>query len=197
LLGELERAPAELRLPVLELALPTLRQRPREELAYLSDLLARVQAVETAPRLFDFVLLRLVQTYLGSLPGVEPVRRPRRRDLPDARSAVRVLLATVAAFGTERADAARASYEAGLRSVGWRPEAGDPTFEPPVAQRDLGRLDSALAALTTIRPREKERVLRGVLAAIRSDAVTAPAERELFRVVALAMGCPLPPDVAV
>jgi hypothetical protein len=156
-----------------------------------------VQALETAPRLFDFVLLRLVQTYLRDVPGVEQAPRVRGRDVPSPRSAVRVLLATVAAFGTERAGAARASFEAGLKSVGWRPEAGDPTFEPPAQQRDLGRLDSALAALASIRPREKERVLRGVLATIRADAVTAAEERELFRVVALALGCPLPPDVAV
>lgn len=197
LLGELDRASAELRLPVLELALPTLRQRPRQELSYLSDLLVRLQALETAPRLFDFVLLRLVQTYLGNLPGVEPAALAHGGGRPDARSAVRALLATVAAFGTERPSAARAAYEAGLASVGWRPEVNDPTFEPPTAQRDLGRLDAALTALSSIRPREKERVLRGVLATIRSDAVTATEERELFRVVALAMGCPLPPDVAV
>jgi len=197
LFAEIERAPAELRLPVLELALPTLRQRPRAELGYLSDLLSRVQSLETAPRLFDFVLLRLVKTYLHNVPGAEPAPRLSKRDLPDARTAVRVLLATVAAFGTEETKAARAAYEAGVASVGWSVEAGDPTFEPPGAQRDLARLDSALAALATIRPREKERVLRGVLATIRADAVTATAERELFRVVALALGTPLPPDVAI
>ena len=60
-----------------------------------------------------------------------------------------------------------------------------------------GRLDSALAALALIRPRDKERVLRGVLSTIRADAVTATEERELFRVVALALGTPLPPDVIV
>src|SRR5690606_3603550 len=40
-----ELAPLEprLRLPVLELALPTLRQRPPEQIAYLSELLARLQ----------------------------------------------------------------------------------------------------------------------------------------------------------
>jgi hypothetical protein len=197
LLGELERASAELRLPVLELALPTLRQRPREELRYLSDLLTRVQALETEPRLFDFVLLRLVKTYLHNVPGAEQAPQPSRRDLPDARTAVRALLATVAAFGAEQPAAARAAYEAGIASVGWRPENGDPTFDPLAAQRDLARLDAALAALSSVRPRDKERVLRGVLAAIRADAVTAPEERELFRVVALALGCPLPPDVAV
>jgi Zn-dependent protease with chaperone function len=195
--GELERASAELRLPVLELALPTLRQRPREELEYLWELLTRVQALEPAPRLFDFVLLRILKTYLRDVPGVETAPGPRRRDLPDARSAVRFLLATVAAFGSETASTARAAYEAGIASVGWRLEAAEPTFEPPAAQRDLQRLDSALAALTSIRPRDKERVLRGVLAAIRADAVTATAERELFRVIAISLGCPMPPDVVI
>jgi len=195
LLGELERAPAELRLPVLELALPALRQRPRGELAYVVELTTRVQELETTQSLFDFVLVRLVKAYLRDVPGVDMA--PRRTDRAlDARAAVRALLATVAAFGSEQASAARAAYAAGIASVGWSMEAGDPTFEPPAAMRDLVRLDSALAALASIRPREKQRVLRGVLAAIRADAVTATEERELFRVIAVALDCPVPPDVA-
>jgi len=197
LLGELERASADLRLPVLELALPTLRQRPGEELEYLWELLTRVQALEPAPRLFDFVLLRVLKVSLRDVPGVEPVALPRRRDLPDGRSAVRFLLAAVAAFGNDQPSAARAAYEAGIASVGWGLADGEPTFDPPAAQRDLERLDSALVVLTAARPRDKERVLRGVLATIRADAVTAAAERELFRVIAISLGCPLPPDVIV
>ncbi len=196
LLGELDAASAELRLPVLELTLPTLRQRPREELEYLWELLTRVQQLEPAPRLFDFVLLRLLKIALRDVPGV-PGREQRRHDLPDARSAVRHLLVTVAAFGSDRASAARAAYEAGIGSLGWQVAADEPTFEPPAAQRDLERLDAALAALAPIRPRDKERVLRGVLAAIRADAVTAAPERELFRVIAISLGTPLPPDVVV
>jgi Zn-dependent protease with chaperone function len=195
LLGELERTSAELRLPVLELALPTLRQRPRAELAYLVDLTARVQALEAAPRLFDFVLLRLVKKYLHDLPGADPA--PRATHALGARTAVRTLLAAVAAFGHERSGAARAAYAAGIAAVGWRVEAGEPNFEPLEAMRDLERLDSALAALIPLRPRDKERVLRGVLATIKADAVTAAPERELFRVIAITLDCPLPPDVVV
>jgi hypothetical protein len=196
LLGELDRAAPELRLPVLELTLPALRQRPHAELAYLAELATRVQTLEATPSLFDFVLLRLVKAYLHGVPGVEAA--PRRADSAiDARTAVRVLLATVAAFGNEQASAARAAYAAGIASVGWSVEPAAPTFEPPAALRDLARLDSALAALASIRPREKQRVLRGVLAAIRADAVTAIAERELFRVIAVALDCPLPPDIAL
>ena len=195
LLGELDRAPPEIRLPVLELTLPALRQRPRAELAYLAELMTRVQELETTPSLFDFVLVRLVKAYLRDVPGVEPA--PRRDRALDAREAVRILLATVAAFGNEQASAARAAYAAGIASVGWAVESGAPTFEPPAALRNLERLDSALAALALIRPREKQRVLRGVLAAIRADAVTATEERELFRVIAVALDCPLPPDIAL
>ena len=197
LLGEIERASAEIRLPVLELALPTLRQRPHEELAYLLSLLRRVQELETAPRLFDFVLLRLVKMYLRDVPGVEPVAARRAAQTLDSRAAVRALLATVAAFSSEQPSAARAAYEAGLASVGWRRAEGGPTFEPPAAQRDLERLDSALAALASARPRDKQRILRGVLATIRADAVTATEERELFRVIAIALDCPVPPNVAI
>ena len=68
---------AELRLPVLELALPTLRQRPREQLAYLSELLVRVQELEKTPRLFDFVLVRVLKTYLNDLPGTARAARAR------------------------------------------------------------------------------------------------------------------------
>jgi hypothetical protein len=195
LLGELEQAPAELRLPVLELALPALRQRPRGELAYVVELTTRIQELEATPSLFDFVLVRLVKAYLRGVPGVEPAPRRASRAL-DSRAAVRALLATVAAFGSEEASAARAAYAAGIASVGWSMQPQDPTFEPPAALRDLGRLDAALAALGALRPREKQRVLRGVSAAIRADAVTATEERELFRVIAVALDCPVPPDLA-
>lgn len=195
LLRALDGTAAELRLPLLELTLPALRQRPAAEHAYLVELTSRVQELEPSPRLFDFVLLRLVKKYFQDLPGSEPEAPPAQA--LDARSAVRALLATVAAFGNENPAAARSAYEAGLESVGWRAEAGEAAFDSPTALRDLGRLDSALAALARVRPRDKERVLRGVLAAIRADHVTATAERELFRVIAITLDCPLPPDVVV
>ena len=155
----------------------------------------RLQELETAPSLFNFVLLRLVKAFLRDVPGVDAAPRRADRTL-EPRAAVRVLLATVAAFGSERAADARAAYAAGIASVGWGTDRQDPTFEPPAAERNLERLDAALAALAAIRPREKQRVLRGVLAAIRADAVTATEERELFRVIAVALDCPVPPDVA-
>ena len=103
----------------------------------------------------------------------------------------------MAAFGNEHASGARAAYEAGLKSVGWRREPTDPAFDPPAAARSLEQLDHALGVLAAVRPRDKERVLRAVLAAIRADAVTATEERELFRLIAIVLDCPLPPDIVL
>ncbi len=188
LFGELERASADLRLPVLELALPTLRQRPREQLAYLSELLTRVQELETAPRLFDFVLLRVLKAYLRDVPGVEcrARERARARDRPRrALGRARPARATSQPSATSsRALRARRTRRASPPSVGVC-GAGEPTFEPPAAARDLARLDSALAAVLT----RLGRATRSASCAACSPRfaptpVTATAERELFRVIA-------------
>jgi uncharacterized membrane protein YebE (DUF533 family) len=142
------------------------------------------------------VLLRLIETFLSNMPGTRAApRRAVAKVEPNA--AARSLLRSVAAFGHDTAAGARAAYEAGLASLGWQPQSSDPQFEPPSASRALGELDAVLAALAAIRPREKERVLRAVLAAIKADAVTATEERELFRLIAASLGCPLPPDLAL
>ena len=39
--------------------------------------------------------------------------------------------------------------------------------------------------------------LKAQYAAIRADVVTAVEERELFRLIAIVLDCPLPPDVVL
>jgi hypothetical protein len=191
-------APLEprLRLPVLELTLPTLRQRPPEQIAYLSELLLRLHELERAPRLFDFVLLRVLEHYLRAAPDTAATLQRQVARL-DGATAVRALLCNVAAFGHEHAEPARRAYAAGLAALGWRAEPTDPSFDPPTRARDLPRLDAALAKLAGARPRDKERVLRAVLATIQADEVTAIEERELFRLVATTLDCPLPADISL
>ena len=197
LFTELAAVEARLRLPVLELAFPALKQRPPEQLKYLRELVAELQELDRAQRLFDFALLRVLDAYLrGTLSTERPAAAEPRARL-DAREATRLLLRNVAAFGHQEAAGARAAYGAGLASLGWPAAATDPQFEPPESARALADVDAALATLAAARPRDKERILRGVLAAIRADAVTATEERELFRVIAAALDCPLPPDVDI
>jgi Zn-dependent protease with chaperone function len=197
LLAELQSVEPRLRLPILELALPALKQRPAEQLTYLFELLGRLGEIDASRRLFDFVLLRVLAAYLPAAAGMPRATQSHASPL-DAHSAIRTLLGNVAAYGHEDTAAARAAYAAGLTVLGWPPEPrSDPAFDPPTAARDLDRLDAALVALARLRPQHKERLLRSVLATIRADGAIAAAERELFRAIAAALDCPLPPGHAL
>jgi Zn-dependent protease with chaperone function len=199
LFEELRPVERHLRLPLVELALPALKQRPREQVDYLFDLLRRVSALDTEQRLFDYVLLRVLEAYFRSLSRAAPAARSARATPPglSKHDAVRALLCNVAAFGNGDAAAARAAYAAGLAALGWKhASTGEPSFEPPAAARDLGTLDVALHTLGAVEPRDKLRILGGVLATIRADRKVEIDEHELFRAIAATLDCPLPPGFA-
>ena len=190
LAAELGTVAPGLLMPIVELAVPALKRRPPEQLAYLFEMLARITALDAEPRLLGFVLVHALRAFLRGTPaGAPPV--PART--LDAAAAIRVLLANVAAYGNDDATAARAAYAAGLASVGWQSAHGDPSFDPPAAARDLAALDAAIVTLARLRPRSKQRLLAGVLACIRTDGTIAATERELFRMLAATLDTPLPP----
>jgi hypothetical protein len=197
LFEDLQSVAPRLRLPLLELALPALKQRPPEQTRYLLELLGKIAALETEQRLFDYVLVRVLEAYLLAQPGAARNAPPPDRSKGALRDAVHTLLKNVAAFGGTDAAAARAAYEAGLAAVGAPVPADAPSFEPPTGARDLGKLDAALRSLATLRPNDKLRILRGVHAAIHADRKVEVDEAELFRAIAATLDCPLPPDFAV
>jgi len=190
LAAELAGVEHGLYLPIVELAVPALKRRPGEQLTYLFELLTRLAELDREPRLFGFVLVHALRAFLRGTPAATP---PRTVPPVDAGPAIRALLANVAAYGNETAANARQAYAAGLASLGWQPSPNDPSFDPPAAARDLATLDAALLSLTRLRPRSKQRLLRGVLDCIQADGTIASAERELFRMLAATLDTPLPP----
>jgi len=194
---ELNRMNDKLKLPLFELSVPALKQRPPEQLEFLYGLLKRLADITPSARLFDYVLLRMLQSYVQELPdsGVKPPKAAR--GLGTAAALV-TLLKCVAAFGHADGTAALAAFRAGLAAVGRaKTSVPEPSFEPMKEARSLLALDAALARLARLRPRAKERVLAAVLACIRHDHRIDIAELELFRAIAATLGCPLPPAMTI
>jgi len=191
-LGQVDR---RLRLTIVALALPALKRRPAEQIRYLLDLLGKIAALESEPRLFDWVLIHVLASYLRApAAGLAPRARATKDGLRDA---VRTLLATVASFGNADASAARAAYTSGLAAIGWRDAGEVPAFESPSSIRNFAKLDEALGALAALRAEPKLKLLRGVLATIRADGKVELDEQELFRAIAATLDCPLPPGFAL
>jgi Zn-dependent protease with chaperone function len=190
LAGELDKLDDQFRLPILELSMPALRQRPTEQLTFLMDLLRRISALNDAMPLFDYVLIRVLESYLRagahSIAGAKPTG--------SARDAVIGLLRCVAAYGHDSTAAALAAYRAGLARV-FSATTGltVPDFSQLTDLRTPTALDIPLGRLASLRPKHKQRVLEGVLACIRHDRQITAAEMELFRAIAATLGCPMPP----
>jgi len=191
--ADLERLGDRYRLPVLELATPALRQRPVEQLEFVIELLQRVVALSAVARLSDFVLVRVLKSYLSAVNEHHP-RFTSPQPLRSASQAARELLRCVAAFGHDDAASARAAYRAGIAQLSAAPSrAPEPDFEPLAAARRLDALDAALARLERLRPALKQRLLLGVLACVHSDRQITAEEIELTRGIAASLGCPMPP----
>jgi Zn-dependent protease with chaperone function len=193
--AELERLDPRLRIPLLELAMPALKQRPTEQIDFLVDLVERLTRLDGEPRLADYVLLRMLAAYLSDLPESRPMRMPRGR--ASARDALAALLAAVAAYGHDRSGDALAAYRAGLAALG---ADAAPPHEPDFESaelKDFSKLDAALARLKRLPPRGKRTVLQAVLATIRHDRRVEIGEIELFRAIAASLGCPIPPTAGI
>ncbi len=200
LLRELDALRPELKLPLVEIAVPALRRRPRAELEYLFELAGKVTALDGEERLFGYALLRLLEHYLLE-------RAPARSRRLGEREAVERLLANVARVGQRDTAAANAAFAAGLAALGDTRERGSAAAAAEngagasdayaAASGSFADLDASLATLATLRPRAKRAVLAAVLATIRHDRHVAIEEAELFRAIAATLGCPLPPTAAI
>ena len=180
------------RLPVLEIAFPAIRRRPR---AYLERFQACIDAVVHADGrvdAFEYLLAKTVDLHLADARAPQRAQPAGRLRLDRAVPEASVLLGLLAAHGNPEATAAEAAWRRGLA----RAELPAPESEPDPPYRfgkDWSRrLDAALPPLDRLAPAEKERLLKGMLETILEDGRVVPAEIELLRAAAAALHIPLP-----
>lgn len=184
---QIEALDARLRLPLFELAVPALKSRPPEEIEFLFELLEKLAAADGELSLFEYLLQRLLRTYL--LP---PERiRPSAAKIHDAGL---VLIGVLAIEGHEDAARAKAAFSAGIDALNIAASAEtEAVFDRALGSRDFDALDRALTDLAGANARERRSALVALVATLRHDQQTTLAEAELFRVIAATLGCPVPP----
>ena len=189
---EVRKLDISLRLPLLELCMPALRQRPNTQLQFLLDLLTELTAEQDHYRLFDFVLPRVLVAWLGHRAAAYSARSSQRMHV---REALRKLLAAVASFGHEDSSSADAAWQAGLTAANDSDGARGETLAINDSEL-LRKLDAAVEALRDQPAKVKRRILAAVLVTIRHDHQIRVAEIELFRAIAATLDVPAPPLAA-
>lgn len=192
---ELDAIDTSLHMPLLELAMPALKQRPDEQLHFLFDMLHDVLIADPEYRLPSFVLPHMLAAFLAGRSGMRA--RGDSRPLPSVELAINELFAAIAVVGHAEPDVAERAYRAGIESLRLKrqPSPRIDTRYLTVAD-SLAKLGAALDRLALLKPAVKRELLRAALVTIRDDENVRAEEIELFRAVAAALECPVPPLAA-
>jgi Zn-dependent protease with chaperone function len=184
----LETCPREVRLPLVDLALPALRRlSPRQHRSFMDSVTDFIGA-DRQIDLFEYTLSHVLQRHLA--PSFERTRPPAVTyySLAPLRRECSVVLSAVAHTGTRDAAGAEKAFACGAK------ELAGLTLDL-VSRNDAGlvSLRDALAKLERAAPRLKKDVMRALVAAIAEDGKVTVSEGEVLRAIADALGLPLPP----
>jgi hypothetical protein len=181
-----------LRLPLLEIAFPALRQRPPEQLRALIILVEELLRMNGQVDVLDYALGRLLRVQLTEALAPRAGRPPQpAHKLHALRTETRTLFAVMAQAGHDDERSVRAAFDAGMRRL--LPMA-PPEFAPPTDWTTT--LDNALTRLDQLPPAIKQALIEALVLTVAHDRQVTLGEAELLRVVCASLHCPLPPLVA-
>jgi len=178
----------EIRLPLVDLAVPALRDLTADQYRAFAANVDALAAADGRIHLFEWLLKRILDHHVG--PEFETVAAPRVRysALPAVADACAVVLSLLAHAGGRGEAAARRAFETAA------PELDEVRLAFLTADRcNLADFDAALARLSELAPLLQERVLHACAVCVVADREISVPEAELIRAAADAMGCPMPP----
>ena len=188
LLPEVERLGTAHRLPLIDLALPALRDLSASQYERFRGLVQDLVQADQHIDLFEWTLQRILLTHLA--PNFEGVHRPGRRlrSKQQLRQVLETILSSLARVGNLSESAMRQSVASVGRTL--------VKAELRLLSEDevgLASLDEALGLAASLDSRAKELVLRACAQVIAADGEVADSEAELFRAIGDSLGCPVPP----
>lgn len=188
LLPEVERLGPAHRLPLIDLALPALRDLSASQYERFQGLVKDLVQADQRIDLFEWTLQRILLTHLA--PNFEGVHRPGRRlrSKHELRQVLETILSSLARVGNLSESEMRqsvASVGRGLVKAELRLLSND--------EVGLASLDEALGLAASLDSKAKELVLRACAQIIAADGEVADSEAELFRAIGDSLGCPVPP----
>ena len=170
------------RLPVLQLAIPTLKRLPGPEREALLETIKAVIEADRKVTLGEFVLLTLCRSQIQKEPKRPPAAKYRSVDAVATEAAV--LLSLLAHSGK----GGMAAFDKGMAALG---AAGGVLRAP--SELSIGVVESALNELNLLAPLKKPLFIKACVATAMADDKLALAEGELLRAICAALDSPLPP----
>jgi len=192
---DVSTAAARAHLPMISLALGTLRRLSADQYAQFSQTLQWLIESDGKVELFEYVIQKIILHHLAPVFGRAP--RPvvqfysMKPLVPDCA----VLLSGLANVGSNDIAEIQKAFAVGMPYLR-APDETDLVLLPR-EQCSVNRIDAALNRLAQASPLIKKNLLEACLHTIGADGVMQEAEAELLRAISDTLDCPMPPFVPV
>ena len=176
----------EMKLPLLEIALPTLRQLSYGQYKmFMANLDVLIRA-DGRVGLSEWAVLKMISKHLGEVFEAKHTR-VRHETLESVRSHCEVLLSLLAYCDKQSGVSPDVAFVAGKSELGPEVQLKD--------KKDLNfkKMNAALDALAELHPLRKPKLIKACIKTISADQVVSVIESELLRTIADTLECPMPP----
>ncbi len=187
LLPHMDNLPPDVRLPLLDISIPALRELSPEQYDHFKSVVTALIQADEQLSLFEFCLEKILFRRLNIHFGREEKRIAQLHSFHAVAGEIALLLSALAHAGEKdttkafRAAIARLPMLAGDAAL-----AAESACTPEAIGEALDRLDQ-------ISPPMKKRFLQSASLCVASDGKIAVEEGELLRTFAECLGCPMPP----
>ena len=176
-----------LRLPVLDLAMPALRELSMSQYkTFRQNLHALIQA-DNKIDMEEWIIQRLVMHRLDEFHGLRKHPLPKYGSLAALKNACAVLLSIVAYVEYNDHTSARLAFDVAKEELG----IGDLVIQPTDAL-SIRTLNAAVDSLEQLKPLVKPRLLKACAACISAQGHISASGVELVRAIASSLDCPMP-----
>jgi Zn-dependent protease with chaperone function len=171
-------------LTLVELAVPALKRMSPEQQRSFLHIQQMLIASDGDVDLFEWCVSRLLRQQLAPAP----LQDVRQVQLEHCTAASSLLLSALCHAGQDELAEVNAAFAAGKAVLAL------PLAQLPAGSAlDARKLDMALRQLQALKPLQKPRLLKAMVACVSNDGRLQAAEGELLRVTALLLDCPMPP----
>tara|TARA_B110000305_G_scaffold87228_1_gene98330 strand:- start:2056 stop:3948 length:1893 start_codon:yes stop_codon:yes gene_type:complete len=176
----------EMKLPLLELTFPTLRQLSYAQYKmFMTNLNVMVRA-DNIVSLSEWAVLKMISKHLGEVFEAKH-SRVRHDTLESVRGHCEVLLSLLAYCDKQSGVSPVVAFLAGKTELGLEVQLKD--------KKDLNfkKMNAALNALAELHPLRKPKLIKACIKTVTADQAVSVIESELLRTIADTLECPMPP----
>ena len=175
------------RLPLIDIAIPALKQLSLNQYQAFRDNLTALIAMDSRLDLLEWSLQNILFTHLDG-HFFKPVHSSTRySNINQLKLETELILSVLAYAGQDDQSDIEAAFVAAAQTL--KIDGLQLTAKNAI---HLSNLDSALRELEKLKPLVKQQLLKACAASIERDQKIAPVEIELLRAFADSLGCPMP-----